>query len=262
MDYAFSEEQNALAKRIAEFAAAKVAPHRHADDVRGRYHDGLFADIAEEGLFTLRIPEEYGGRGLDTTSVGIALEELAAADLSVCYPVLNAALVGGVLAANGTPEQLRKWLPPIARGESIVALCLTEPDHGTDAAAIEMRAVPDGDGWVLSGEKASIMCAVYATHGLVFARTGGAGAHGITAFYIPLDEVAREQHSDLGCRSGGRGRLLFDGLRVGRRRRRHARRRIRRSDARIRGLAGVHRPDGHRGRAGRAGRGRRARRPP
>ncbi|MER5644414.1 acyl-CoA dehydrogenase family protein [Streptosporangium sp. NPDC002524] len=217
MDFEFTSEQQALAKRVREFAADRVAPYRHESDVRRGYRAGLLAEMGEEGLFSLRVPEEYGGRGLDAVSAGIALEELAAADLSVCYPVLNAALIGGVLAANGTPGQLAGWLPPIATGESIVALCLTEPGHGTDAASIEMRAEPDGDGWVLNGEKTSIMIAAYATHGLVFARTGEAGAHGITAFYVRLDEerVTREVLSDLGCRSGGRGRLVFDDVRVG-----------------------------------------------
>ncbi|MEU8204192.1 acyl-CoA dehydrogenase family protein [Streptosporangium sp. NPDC049046] len=217
MDFEFTSDQQALAKRVREFAADRIAPYRRESDVRREYRPGLLAELGEEGLFALRMPEEYGGLGLDATSAGIALEELAAADLSVCYPVLNAALIGGVLAANCAPEQLAGWLPPISRGESIVALCLTEPGHGTDAAGIEMRAEPDGDGWVLNGEKTSIMIAAYATHGLVFARTGEAGAHGITAFYIRLDQagVNRETLPDLGCRSGGRGRFVFDGVRVG-----------------------------------------------
>ncbi|MFI8308367.1 acyl-CoA dehydrogenase family protein [Streptomyces sp. NPDC085927] len=216
MDFAFNADQNELAKRTSAFAAEKIAPHRHGSDVRGSYRPGLLSDLAAEGLFALRIPEDHGGRGLDTVSTGIVLEELAATDLSVCFPVLNAALVGGVLEANGTPKQLARWLPPIARGESVLALALTEPDHGTDAANIGLRAERRGDRWVLAGEKTSIMTAAYATHALVFARTGEPGARGITAFYVCLDDerVSRETLSDLGCRSGGRGRIVFDGLTV------------------------------------------------
>lgn len=217
MHFDFSAEQDLLAKSTRAFAAAKVAPYAHDSDLRAAYRPGLLADVAAEGLFALHIPREYGGRGLDATSVGIALEELAAADLSVCFPVLNAALIGGVLAANGTPRQLADWLPPIARGEAIVSLGLTEAGHGTDAANIEMRAEPVGDGWRLTGEKASIISVPYATHSLLFARTGGPGARGITAFYVDLDDdrVSRERMSDLGCRAGGRGTLAFDGLEVG-----------------------------------------------
>jgi cyclohexanecarboxyl-CoA dehydrogenase len=217
MEFEFTAEQQAFAKSVADFAAAKIAPFQRENDVRGAYRDGLLADLAAEGLFGLGVPAAYGGRELGAVSAGIALEELAAADLTVCFPVLNAALVAGVLAANGTPEQLERWLPPIASGEAVVAVCLTEPDHGTDAANIVTRAEPDRDGWVVSGTKASIMATAYATHGLLFARTGQGGAHGVTAFYVSLDDerVKRERTDDLGCRAGGRGNLVFHGLRVG-----------------------------------------------
>ncbi|WP_232668452.1 acyl-CoA dehydrogenase family protein [Pseudonocardia sp. TRM90224] len=217
MRFGFSAEQQIFAKRSAEFAAKHVAPFRRDHDQRGRYRDGLIAEMGAHGFFGLRVPVEHGGLGLDATSTGIALEELAAADLSVCFPVLNAALTADVLIGSATPEQLRRWLPAIASGGALVAVCLTEPGHGTDAANIVMRATPDGDGWVLNGTKASIMSTAYATHGLVFARTGEQGAHGVTAFYVPLDEahVTRERCDDLGCRAGGRGNLVFDGLRVG-----------------------------------------------
>ncbi|MFJ6513900.1 acyl-CoA dehydrogenase family protein [Streptomyces sp. NPDC091406] len=217
MDFTLTAGQRELRDSVKDFATDRIAPEYQENDRRGGYSPGLLKDMAAQGLFALRIPEEYGGRGLDAVSTGLALEELAHADPSVCYPVLNAALIGGVLAANGTEEQLAGWLPPIARGESLVALCLTEPDHGTDAAGIELRAEPDGDGWLLSGRKTSIMIGMYASHGLIFARTGEAGARGVTAFYAPLDEerVTRTRLTDLGCRSGGRAVLDFDGLRVG-----------------------------------------------
>ncbi|GAB1822138.1 acyl-CoA dehydrogenase family protein [Herbidospora sp. RD11066] len=210
----FTPQQESLAKRVRAFATDRVAPFRAESDRRGEYRPALLEELAAEGLFSIRVPEEYGGQGLDAVSAGIVLEELAAADLSVCYPVLNAALVGGVLAANGNPEQLARWLPGIAAGTSIVALGLTESGHGTDAAAIETIAEHGTDGWRLTGEKTSIMATAYATHGLLFARTGESGARGISAFYTPLHGIRRELHSDLGCRSGGRGRFTLDGLRV------------------------------------------------
>ncbi|GAA3659965.1 acyl-CoA dehydrogenase family protein [Streptomyces chitinivorans] len=217
MDFTFTPSQNELAKRVGEFAADKIAPHRKEQDSDATYRPGLIPDMAAADLFALRIPVRYGGLGLDAVSAGIALEQLAAADLSVCFPVLNSALIGGVLADNGTPEQAACWLPPLARGEHVVALALTEPAHGTDAAGIQLRARADGDGWVLTGEKTSIMIAAHATHALVFARTGGEGPGGISAFYTPLDgeRIRRERLTDLGCRAGGRGRLVFDGHRVG-----------------------------------------------
>jgi cyclohexanecarboxyl-CoA dehydrogenase len=217
MDFTLTEEQQQLRDRVRDFAAERIAPEYQENDRRAGYSPGLLKDMAGQGLFALRISEAYGGRGLDAVSTGLALEELAKADPSVCYPVLNAALIGGVLASNGTEEQLARWLPSIAQGESLVALCLTEPHHGTDAAGVELHAEPDGEGWRLSGRKTSIMIGTYATHGLIFARTGEPGARGVTAFYAPLDTawVTRTQLTDLGCRSGGRAVLDFDALPVG-----------------------------------------------
>ncbi|MFJ9418681.1 acyl-CoA dehydrogenase family protein [Streptomyces sp. NPDC101227] len=217
MDFEFTDDQKALRERVRRFAVERIAPDYQENDRRGSYPPGLLKDMAAQGLFSLRVPVAYGGQGLDAVSTGIVLEELAKADQSVCYPVLNAALIAGVLTANGTEEQLARWLPPIARGESVVALCLTEPGHGTDAAGIELPAAPEGDGWRLTGHKTSIMIGSYATHGLVFARTGESGARGVTAFFTPLEEgrVTRTQLSDLGCRSAGRAALEFDDLLVG-----------------------------------------------
>jgi cyclohexanecarboxyl-CoA dehydrogenase len=214
MNGEFTPRQQELAARVRAFVSGCVAPTAARRDLDGAYGPELVPALAAEGLFGLRIPTGYGGAGLDAVSTGLALEELAAGDLSACYPVLNAALIGGVLAASGSPGQRAAWLPPIAAGDALVAMCLTEPEHGTDAAAIELAAVPDGGGWRLTGEKTSIMIGTYATHGLVLARTGPAGAAGITAFYVPLDDrrVLREPLRDLGCRSAGRARLTFDGL--------------------------------------------------
>lgn len=214
MDFEFSPAQRELAERVRAFTAERIAPGAAGRDRRGGYEPELLPAMAAAGLFGLRIDTRHGGAGLDAVSTGAALEELAAGDVSVCYPVLNAALIGGVLAANATREQQDRWLPAVAAGEATVALVLTEPEHGTDAARIAMRAEPDGDGWRLTGEKTSIMIGSYATHGLVFARTGEPGAAGITAFYLPLDHprVKRQALDDLGCRSAGRARLLFDAV--------------------------------------------------
>jgi cyclohexanecarboxyl-CoA dehydrogenase len=217
MRFDFSDDQQALATRVRAFAADRLAPVSQEGDRQSKFAAGLLDDLAAEGLCGLGIPEAYGGRGADAVSTGIALEELARADLTACYPVLNAALIGGILNANGTEEQRKQRLPQIASGEAIVALVLTEPEHGSDAASIEFQAEADGDGWRLTGEKTSINLGIYATHGLLFARTGGPGARGITAFHVALDDprVTRTQLRDVGSRAGGRSTLVFDGLPVG-----------------------------------------------
>ncbi|MEU5882063.1 acyl-CoA dehydrogenase family protein [Spirillospora sp. NPDC047279] len=238
MDFSFTDEQDALVAKVRAFVTDRVAPAAAEHDRTGVLPPEFLRELADADLFALSIPRRFGGLGLDAVSTGAALEELARGEPAACHPVQNAALIGGIIAANCDEERQADWLPPIARGESIVALCLTEPRHGTDAAAIGLTATPDPDGgdWRLDGTKTSIMAGAYATHGLVFARTGGdrtrggaasggaggrppsgGGARGVTAFFTPLDEpgVTRERLSDLGHRAGGRATLEFNGLRVG-----------------------------------------------
>ncbi|TDV54228.1 acyl-CoA dehydrogenase family protein [Actinophytocola oryzae] len=216
MDFSFSPEQDALAEKVRAFVADRVAPTVRDSDRTGEFPPGLVAELGGAGLFGLGVPVEHGGAGLGAVEVGIALEELGRADPAAGMLVLNAALIAGIIERNGTPSQRAEWLPEIASGEAVVALCLTEPAHGTDAAAIELRAEGDEHRF-LTGTKTSIMLGAVATHGLVFARTGGSGADGITAFYTRLDrpEVTRERLDDLGHRAGGRATLRFDRCPVG-----------------------------------------------
>jgi len=213
MDFRLDETQQAVAAKVAGFVADRVAPVAAGHDRAGRFADGFLTELGDAGLMALGVPVAHGGDGHGAVTVGLALEELARADITACWPVLNAALIAGIIERSGTPEQQAAWLPGIARGRSVVALVLTEPGHGTDAAAIELAADPDrGGGWLLEGTKTSIMAGTFATHGLVFARTGAEGARGITAFYVPLDDprIRRTRLDDLGNRAGGRATLEFD----------------------------------------------------
>jgi cyclohexanecarboxyl-CoA dehydrogenase len=215
MDFSLTPEQDRFRDRIRKFAEERVAPYYQEGDRTGEMRPELPGELAGAGLLGLRVPAGSGGLGADCVTTGLALEELARADFNACYAVLQAALIADVLTGNSTAEQRAGWLPAIASGEALVALCLTEPGHGSDAAAIELRAEPDAAGWRLTGTKTSIMLGAYATHGLVFARTGGPGARGVTAFYCPLDGVTRTRSRDLGGRAAGRAELRFEGLPVG-----------------------------------------------
>lgn len=213
MRFDFTPEQEALAERVRAFTAKRVAPFAAQADRDSCFPAHLLGELAGEELLGLGISPDHGGGGAGAVATGIVLEELARGDISACWPVLNAALVGGILEANGSSDQQKAWLPQIAAGESVVALCLTEQEHGTDAAAIELRAEPAGSGWRLSGEKASVNLGGYATHGLVFARTGEPGASGITAFFLRLDGpqvTVTPTGEDLGSRAGRRSRVRFD----------------------------------------------------
>jgi cyclohexanecarboxyl-CoA dehydrogenase len=215
VDFSFSEAQEELRERVRTFANERLAPGYQAGDRSGAMPPGLPRELAAQGLLGLRVPAEHGGSGVDCVTTGVAIEEVARADLNAGYLVLLAALLADILLASGTPQQQRRWLPGIAAAEDLPALCLTEPEHGSDAAAVELRAEPVPGGWRLTGTKTSVMLGMVATHGLVFARTGGPGARGVTAFYVRLDGVVRRPFSDLGNRSMGRAALELDGLPAG-----------------------------------------------
>jgi cyclohexanecarboxyl-CoA dehydrogenase len=208
-----SDEQEALRSELRKFGANELAPHYIEDDRLVRFRRTVVDQLAGMGLLGLRIPEAYGGGAADCVTTGIAHEEIAYADFNTAYLLLLASLVGDVLANACDDAQRARFLPPIAAGEAVPALALTEPDHGSDAAHLRMRAVRDGDGWRLEGEKTSITLGLHADTAIVFARTGGDGARGVSAFYVGLDDryLQRSGFDDLGGRSAGRASLIFDG---------------------------------------------------
>lgn len=218
MDFRPDPDEEAFRQGVRRFAQKVLAPHYQADDRAGRFRRELALDMAGMGLTGLRIPEEYGGQGASAVVAGIAAEEVGRADFNAGYLIINTALISDVVVRNATEEQRRAWLPGIASGETVPCICITEPGHGTDAAALELRAVPDGDGWRLHGEKTSITLGMHADRGVVLARTGGPGARGVSAFWVDLTRghVTRSGFDDLGGRAIGRASLHFDGAPVGR----------------------------------------------
>lgn len=218
MHYAFDEDQLAYAKEVRRFAAKHIAPHYQSDDAAGAFRRESFSTLAEMGLTGLRIPEEYGGQEASAVIAGIAAEEVGRADFNASYIIIVTALISDVIVRNASDEQKAAWLPAIAAGECVPCICVTEPEHGTDAAAMEMKAVPDGDGWVLTGEKTSITLGADADRGVVLARTGGPGARGISAFWVDMHDpaITRSSFDDLGGRSIGRASIHFDGVKVDR----------------------------------------------
>jgi cyclohexanecarboxyl-CoA dehydrogenase len=228
VDFGLTGDQEELRGKVRAFAEEVLAPRYRSEDRRGTIDPDLAPTLAGAGLMGLRVPRRFGGLEADAVSTGLAVEEVARANVNSAYVVLNAALVSDILAANASPEQQARWLPEIAAGRTIPAVCLTEPEHGSDAAAIETRAEPDGGaeapsgeaavpGWRITGDKASVMMGTYARTGVVFARTGGPGARGVSAFYVSFDRpgLSRTPSTDLGSRAMGRALLAFDRFPVG-----------------------------------------------
>ena len=217
MHLAFTPEQNELIRTLRAFARKELAPRLGAWDKSAEFPWDVWRRMGELGLLGLRTPAAYGGQEADYFTFGIAMQEIARGDFGCTYGIQLAGLAGEILGRNATEDVKRRWLPPTARGETVIALALTEPGVGSDAANLTCRAERDGDSYVLTGEKSGISLAMAAQAAIVFARTErGAGARGVSAFLVPLDGpgVARSSLRDMGTRVVGRAVLSFDHVRV------------------------------------------------
>ena len=174
--------------------------------------------MGQLGILGPELPEAVGGMGVDCLTSGLLLEQIAYSDFNVSYVNLLTSLCGQIVAAYARSSAASGWLSQVLAGDKLIAIALTEPGAGSDAARIKLRTVRDGDGFVLNGEKTSISMATQADLAVVFARTGGEadGARGISAFLVPLDQqgISRTAFDDMGTRPVGRGSIFFDGVRV------------------------------------------------
>jgi cyclohexanecarboxyl-CoA dehydrogenase len=216
MDFALTDEQEELVRTLRAFARKELQPRSGQWDRTGQFPWDAWRQMGELGLLGLLTPAEYGGAPADFVTIGLATEEIGRGDFSCTYGIQLSALAGHILGQNGSAGLKEEWLPPMARGEQVIALALTEPGVGSDAAHLACRAERDGDDYVLTGEKSGISLGMVAQAAIVFARTGTGGARGVTAFLVPLDlaGVARSPLRDLGSRMIGRAVLAFDHVRV------------------------------------------------
>ena len=157
METQLNEQQLMLRKTVREFCEQEILPVISDYDLKAEFPAEIIRKIGELGVPGLLFPSEYGGSDGDMVSFLVALEELARADASVAITVeVNATLCGGLLHRFGTEEQKRRWLTPLAKGEMIASFALTEPEAGSDSAAITTTAVRDNDEWVINGSKSFI----------------------------------------------------------------------------------------------------------
>jgi len=189
MDFTLSEEHRMLQKTVRDFAEKEVRPLIRDYDSQHKFPHELFPKMAEMGLMGICIPAKYGGVGFDYISFGIVSEALEWADSSVRETLaVHLALNSLGIFQWGTEAQKQKYLVPQSRGEKIGCFGLTEPDAGSDVAALKTRAVKLGNKYLLTGEKMWITLADIADHMLVFAKTNpDAGYRGISAFIVERD---------------------------------------------------------------------------
>src|SRR5215216_3229122 len=219
MDFSLSDDQREIQTLTRDFAREQIEPHAADWDREHRFPRELYGTLAELGLMGTCIPEEYGGAGADFLSYILVLEELSRADAGVGVTVaVHTSAVTLPILTFGTDEQRARFVPPLARGEVIGSFALTEPESGSDAGSLRTAAVPDGDGWRITGAKQWITNGSHAGTFLVFARTdpGTDGARGVSAFILDAENVriTREEEK-LGLNSSSTADLVIDGARVG-----------------------------------------------
>ena len=204
MDLTLSDDQKAFRAVAREFLDKEVLPHRAEWDRAEAVDPAIIPKLGAIGFFGLTIPGEYGGIGGDYITYCLGMEELGRADSSVRGIVsVSMGLVGNVLLSHGSEEQKQQWLPQIATGSKLACFALAEPGAGSDPGNLATSAVPDGGDYLLSGQKVFITNATWADLCLVFARTGGPGPKGISAFLVPTGTPGfetREIKGKLGLR--------------------------------------------------------------
>src|SRR5947207_12352717 len=182
-----SEEQTLLRDTARAFAQKELAPHAAEWDREAMFPEAALAELGRLGFLGMLVPEEHGGAGADHVGYALAMEEIAAGDGATSTILSVNALCCGAVLQYGSNEQKERFLRPLAGG-MIAAFCLTEPQAGSDAAALKTRARRRGNRWVLSGTKQFITSGANAKVALVFAVTDpAAGRRGISAFLVPTD---------------------------------------------------------------------------
>ncbi len=210
-----SETHKKFQEKVREFAQNEVAPKAKELDKEAKFSWELFHRMGELGLLGIPIPKKYGGAGLDTLSYAIAVEEigrvcgsngivLAAHTSLACYPIY----------IGGNEEQKKKWLIPLARGEKAGAFGLTEPDAGSDAAAIKTTAKLIGDKYIINGTKRFITSG-YIGEIVPFVATEdpSKGYHGISAFVVEKGTPgfsAGKDENKLGLKGSYTSELIFE----------------------------------------------------
>jgi len=217
-----TETQRAILDTAREFCAAEITPYAAQWDREAHFEPALIGKLGALGFLGMMIPEAYDGLGLDATTYLMALEEISAADASVGVLMsVHNALPVQLLLKFGSDAQKAEFLGPLARGERLGAFALSEPDAGSDAAAMRTQAVRDGDDWILNGTKAWISAGGHAGVILAMARTDAPdarrGGKGIGAFILTPDlpgfKVGKKENK-MGLRASETVQLVFDNMRV------------------------------------------------
>jgi len=215
----FNEDHEYIRDLAREFAEKEIAPIANDIDQNSEVPKRIYDLMAEMGFFGLKIPEAYGGQGMDTRTYVCVMEEICKKSITCSLKFSSAnSLSTAPMLLVGTEEQKQKYIPGIASGKEFMAFGLTEPGAGSDAGSMTTRAVEDGDSYILNGRKTFITGAPFAKNTVIFAKTSPEkGTKGITCFIVDmsLPGVSVGKHEDkMGLRGVATSDIVLEDVRV------------------------------------------------
>ena len=213
--FGFTEAQEMFRREVRNFAQRELMPGAKERTKLDFIPREVRKKIADMGLLGINLPEKYGGQPSDWVSLGIAVEELGRVSAAEgMQPVLPHGILGLV---QPNEELYQEWTPQVIRGDKLVAFGVTEPDCGSDAAAMKTRAIRDGDYYILNGEKVPVSMGMQADAFVVFAKTDPtAGAKGVTCFLVPeeLPGMTRSRLAHMGWKLIGSASVIMDNVQL------------------------------------------------
>lgn len=219
MDFSLTAEHDLIRESAYKFGQTEILPDIRERDREARSDRATLEKMGAGGMLGVSIPAKYGGSDTDYISLGIVCEELERADTSARVVMsVHSGLHCLTLLQWGTEEQKQRWLPDLATGKRVGAFGLTEPNAGSDAANIKTTATPDGDSYVINGQKTWISLSDYADQFLVITRLTQTSAKAPYAAFIVDRKMpgfsSRPLHGKLGVRAGNTGEIFFENMRV------------------------------------------------
>jgi alkylation response protein AidB-like acyl-CoA dehydrogenase len=217
MTMVLTQDQKALIEAVSDFAERSLAPHAVEWDQAKHFPVDVLAQAGELGLGSIYVPEERGGSGLSRADAALIFEQLAKGDTTIAAYISIHNMVVWMIDQFGNDEQREKWATPLLAMEELGSYCLTEPDAGSDAAALRTTARRDGDEYVLNGTKQFISGAGSSSTYVVLARTGGEGPKGISALIVPAGSAGLsfgENEKKMGWNAQPTRQVIFEDVRV------------------------------------------------
>jgi glutaryl-CoA dehydrogenase (non-decarboxylating) len=217
MDFALSDELTAVRDLAREFAEKEIVPTAAKDDKEKNFRGDLVKKMGELGFYGTMIPEAYGGSGLGVMAMVLITEEIACAHSAMRVAINMQVGPAVTLLEFGSEEQRERFIPSLVSGETIGCFAITEPDAGSDVAALRTTATKEGDSYVLNGTKLWITNGPVTTGGLVYAYTDRSQKHrGLSAFYADWRQpgLSRRELETLGARCSPLGELALENFRI------------------------------------------------